>query len=65
MGKFATAFSENLNEKGAIREIALKIKSFLPRHIDFIIVFFTPHYSLFYLHYCHKMRNLCHKYIVE
>lgn len=61
MGKFATAFSENLNEKGAIREIALKIKSFLPRHIDFIIVFFTPHYSLFYLHslVAEILRPLC------
>jgi len=50
MNEFAIAFSENLDEKVAIREIALRIKSFLPRHVDFIIVFFTSHYHLSYLH---------------
>ncbi len=50
MSEFAVAFSENLDEKVTIREIALRIKSFLPRHIDFIIAFFTSHYHLSYLH---------------
>lgn len=50
MSEFAIAFSESLDEKVAIREIALRIKSFLPRHIDFIIVFFTSHYHLSYIY---------------
>ena len=44
MSKFTIAFSENLYEKEAIKEISLRIKHFLPCQIDFVLIFFTSHY---------------------
>ncbi len=49
MSEFAIAFSESLDEKEAIREISLHTKRFLPRQIDFVLLFFTSHYRLPFL----------------
>jgi hypothetical protein len=42
--KFAVALSEKDNET-APKEISLKIKSFFPKKVKFILVVFTPHYK--------------------
>lgn len=42
--EFAIALSEK-NQKEAIREVSLKIKSIFPKAIKYVIVFFTPQYN--------------------
>ena len=49
MSEFAVAFSDNSDEKEAVREISLHTKHFLPRQIDFVLLFFTSHYRLPFL----------------
>lgn len=42
--KFAVALSEK-DQKDAIKEISLRIKSIFPKTIKYILLFFTPHYK--------------------
>lgn len=42
--KFAVALSEK-DQKEAIKEISLRIKSIFPKTIKYILLFFTPHYK--------------------
>ena len=41
---FATALSEKRGED-AVKEVSLKIKSIFPKGVNFVFLFFTPHYQ--------------------